>query len=266
MEEHRNFTHNVHEPKKEHHTAPHKKVEADPWKSPKTGKESSQFMKWAVTLQIILLVFIALKVNGLGGVAAVVAGDAPTPVAAPTPAPEPANVDMAKLVDDDSVKGDADAPVTIVEFSDYECPFCARFYEQTYKQIKSKYIDTGKVKLVYRDFPLSFHPQAQKAAEAAECAGEQGNYYDMHDKLFEDGVAGGVSSFKAYAKEIGLDTAKFDSCLDNGDMASEVQKDFLDGQQAGIQGTPGFFVNGVPISGAQPFSVFEQIIEAELSS
>jgi protein-disulfide isomerase len=264
MEEHRNFTHSTHEPKKEPHVEHHKK-EQDPWKSPKKGKESSQFMKWAVTLQIILLVFIALKVNGLGGVAAVVAGDNPTPVVAPT-APEPANVDMAKLLDDDAVNGDKDAPVTIVEFSDYECPFCARFFDQTYSQIKEKYIDTGKVKLIFRDFPLSFHTQAQKAAEAAECAGEQGKYYDMHDKLFAEGVAGGVASFKGYAKSLGLDTAKFDSCLDNGDMASEVQKDFLDGQQAGVQGTPGFFVNGVPISGAQPFSVFEQVIEAALSS
>tara|TARA_Y100000310_G_scaffold89923_1_gene87062 strand:- start:23139 stop:23921 length:783 start_codon:yes stop_codon:yes gene_type:complete len=260
MEEH--FKHDTHESKQKH-----RKEQHDPWKSPKKGNESSQFMKWAVTLQIILLVFIALKVNGLAGLAPTVApGDAPTPTVAPTPKAPPAKVDMAKLVDDDAVKGDKNAPVTIVEFSDYECPFCARFYSQTLKQIDEKYIKTGKVKLIYRDFPLSFHTQAQKAAEAAECAGEQGKYYDMHDKLFESGVKGGVASFKTYAQEIGLDTSKFNTCLDTGAQAQEVQKDFLDGQQAGVQGTPGFFVNGVSVSGAQPFQVFEQLIEAELSS
>ena len=169
-------------------------------------------------------------------------------------------------IDDDAVLGDKNAPVTIIEFSDYECPFCSRFYDQTLPQIKSDYIDKGKVKLVYRDFPLSFHPNAQKAAEAAECAGEQGNeeYFKMHDKLFAQGVAGGVSTFKQFAKEIGLDTEKFNSCLDSGKMASEVQKDFNDGQSYGVQGTPAFFVNGKLISGAQPFENFKQVIDGEL--
>lgn len=170
-------------------------------------------------------------------------------------------------VDDDAFIGKENAPVTVIEFSDYECPFCGRFYDQTLPQIKSEYIDKGKVKLVYRDFPLSFHPNAQKAAEAAECAGEQGGdevYYKMHDKLFVQGVAGGVASFKQYAQEIGIDTGKFNSCLDSGKMASEVQKDFNDGQSYGVQGTPAFFVNGKLISGAQPFSAFQQVIEGEL--
>ncbi|MGK0209072.1 MAG: protein-disulfide isomerase, partial [Patescibacteria group bacterium] len=134
---------------------------------------------------------------------------APTPTPsgnAPTPSPI---INMDGLEDDDAVLGDADAPVTIVEWSDYECPFCARFYSQTYDQIKSKYIETGKVKLVFRDFPLSFHNNAQKAAEAAECAGEQGKYYEMHDLLFESGVTGGVASYKQYAASIGLDQGDF---------------------------------------------------------
>ena len=167
-------------------------------------------------------------------------------------------------IDDDAVKGDENAPVTMIEFSDYECPFCTRFYSQTLGQIEREYIDTGKVKFVYRDFPLSFHQNAQKAAEAAECAGKQDKYYEMHDLLFEKGVIGGVSSFKQYANEIGLDTAEFNSCLDSGEMASEVQKDFQDGQRAGVQGTPSFFINGKLVSGAQPFEVFKQVIEAEL--
>ncbi len=165
-----------------------------------------------------------------------------------------------------SIKGDENAPVTIVEFSDYECPFCARFYVQTYGQIEEEYINTGKVKLVYRDFPLSIHPNAQKAAEAAECAGEQGKYYEMHDLLFENGASGGVDSYKAYAGQIGLNLADFNNCLDSGAMASEVQKDFQEGQQYGVQGTPAFFINGKLISGAQPYNVFKQEIEAALAA
>jgi protein-disulfide isomerase len=168
-------------------------------------------------------------------------------------------------VDDDAVKGDSDAPVTIIEFSDFECPFCTRFYQNTLSQIDEKYIKTGKVKFVYRDFPLNIHANAQKAGEAAECAGEQGKFWEMHDKLFDDGVSGGVDSFKQYASDLGLDTTKFNECLDSDKMASEVQKDFSDGSAAGVSGTPAFFINGIFISGAQPFEAFEQVIEAELA-
>ncbi|MFH1770643.1 MAG: thioredoxin domain-containing protein [archaeon] len=188
--------------------------------------------------------------------------------AAPTQpsAPSANNVDMKTLIDDDDVKGDPNAPVTIVEWSDFECPFCARFYTETLGQIQTNYIDTGKVKLVYRDFPLSFHQNAQKAAEAAECAGEQGKYWDMHDKLFEDGVTGGVTAFKQYAADLGLNTANFNSCLDSGQMTSEVQQDMRDGSNAGIRGTPGFIINGQLVSGAQPYAAFEQAIEKALAA
>jgi len=167
-------------------------------------------------------------------------------------------------IDDDAVEGDPNAPVTIIEFSDYECPFCERFYSQTLDQIRNQYIETGKVKIVFRDFPLSFHQQAQKAAEAAECAGEQGKYYEMHDKLFESGVSGGVDSFKKYAEELEMNKDDFNSCLDSGEMASEVQKDFQDGQKFGVRGTPAFFINGKMISGAQSFAIFQQAIDEEL--
>jgi len=179
--------------------------------------------------------------------------------------PSNAGINMDDLADDDAFKGDKDAPVTIVEWSDYECPFCERFYSQTLGLIDEEYIQTGKVKFVYRDFPLGFHQNAQKAAEAAECAGEQGKYYDMHDLLFESGVEGGVTAFKQYAATIGLDTDEFNSCLDSGEMASEIQADMQDGQAVGVSGTPGFIINGKLISGAQPFSVFQQAIEAELA-
>jgi protein-disulfide isomerase len=192
--------------------------------------------------------------------------DSPPPAPAPAPSQQSGSeVDMEALMDDDAVEGDPDAPVTIVEFSDYECPFCARFYSQTLGQIREEYVETGKVKIVFRDYPLPFHSQAQKAAEAAECAGEQDKYYEMHDKLFEDGVTGGVKAFKRYAEDIGLDTAEFDECLDSGRMAAEVQKDMAEGSAAGVQGTPAFFVNGQFISGAQPFSAFKSAIDAELA-
>ncbi len=225
--------------------------------------DSDRFWKITTVALIVVLAVFAFRNNGespaapTGGTVAVGNGNGQ--------APPPAVVDMKKLLDDDAVKGDAKAPVTIVEFSDYECPFCGRFFEQTLSQINEKYIKTGKVKLIYRDFPLSFHQQAQKAAEAAECAGEQGKYYDMHDLLFTRGVQGGVTSFKQYAKDLKLDTAKFDKCLDSGQMASEVQKDMADGAAAGVQGTPAFFINGLEISGAQPFQAFQQAIEAALA-
>src|SRR3989338_2201069 len=167
---------------------------------------------------------------------------------------------------DDAIFGNNNAPITIVEWGDYECPFCGRFFSQTLPLIKTNYIDTGKVKLVYMDFPLSFHPNAQKAAEAAECAGDQGKYWQMHDKLFGYGVQGGISTFKQYAQQLGLNTASFNSCLDNGEKSSEVLDDFQDGQLAGVQGTPAFYVNGVEVSGAQPFSVFQQIIDEQLET
>ena len=174
-------------------------------------------------------------------------------------------VNAKDLVDDDPVKGDKNAPVTIVEFSDFQCPFCERFYTQTLSQIENEYIKTGKVKLVYRDFPLGFHQYAQKAAEAAECADEQGKFWEFHNKIFENQQQLSLDSLKQWASEIGLETNKFNNCLDSGKMTSEVQKDLKDGSAAGISGTPGFIINGQLVSGAQPFSAFKQVIDAELT-
>lgn len=167
--------------------------------------------------------------------------------------------------DDDASKGSDNAPVVMIEFSDFECPFCARFWSDTLPQIEEEYIDTGKVKFVYRDFPLGFHQNAQKAAEAAECAEDQGKYWEYHDKIFENQRAIDVASLKQYAKDLDLDSQKFDDCLDSGKYASEVQKDFQDGQAAGVTGTPAFFINGQKVTGAQPFSNFKQVIDSELS-
>jgi len=227
------------------------------------GKTHNFFMKKDLLWKIGTFVFAALFVISLftGGLG--FGGEDVNP-SAPKNNPAP-DATLVKIdADDDAILGDEGAPVTIIEFSDYECPFCARFWRETLPQIKQEYIDTGKVKLVYRDFPLNIHRNAQKAAEAAECAGEQSKYYEMHDKIFENQQAIDVLSLKRYAQEIGLNTAEFNSCLDSGKMASEVKKDFSDGQAAGVRGTPAFFINGKLVSGAQPFSVFQQAINAEL--
>jgi protein-disulfide isomerase len=256
--------HTVHEPKP---FKPQVYTQPKPKPTPQAAASGEKFWKITTVVLIVILAFFAYKGNiadnGVTGqaIAEPTAVAAPSvPQAAPTP-----TVDTEALIDDDDVKGDPDAPVTIIEFSDFECPFCARFYTDTLGQIQSEYIDTGKVKLVYRDFPLSFHPNAQKAAEAAECAAEQGKFWEMHDLLFEQGVQGGVTSFKSFASQLGLDTTAFNTCLDTNAMAAEVRADMADGTAAGIRGTPGFVVNGQVISGAQPFSVFQQAIEAQLS-
>lgn len=127
-------------------------------------------------------------------------------------------------------------------------------------------LEQGKVRIVYRDFPLSFHPNAQKAAEAAECSGKQNKYWEMHDKLFENNTALGVANLKQYAVDIGLNAEQFNSCLDNGETAAEVRADFSDGSAAGVSGTPTFFINGQKIVGAQPYSAFKAALDAALES
>ncbi len=173
---------------------------------------------------------------------------------------KPPRIDVAAV---GPAKGPAAAPVTIVEFSDFQCPFCVRA-EDTVKKVMQTY--EGKVRLVYRDFPLPFHPEAQKAAEAAQCAGDQGKYWDMHEKLFANQQALKPDALKGYAKDLKLDQGKFDKCLDSGEKASVVDANRKAGEKVGVTGTPAFFINGVQLTGAQPFEEFKTIIDAELAS
>lgn len=179
------------------------------------------------------------------------------------------------FTDDDAVLGDKDAPVTIVEFSDYQCPYCKRFSLDTLPSIKENYIDTGKVKLVFRDYPLGFHQGAMPAAIATECAREQGDdgtFYEFHDMIWESDTVftGTVDDIRenliSMAGEMGLNEGDFRECLESEKYKDEALADMADGQAVGVSGTPGFLVNGTPVKGAQPYSVFEQIIENELSS
>lgn len=171
------------------------------------------------------------------------------------------------LTDDDPFLGNPDAPVTVVEFSDFQCPYCRSFFEETEPRIIEQYVKTGKVKFVYRDFPLTGrHEHAQKAAEAGECADEQSKFWEYHDLIFRRQNELGAENFKAWARELGMNAEQFDACLDSGKYLDEVRDDFEDGQSFGVNGTPAVFVNGslVP-GGARPFSVFRQIIEEELA-
>jgi len=199
-------------------------------------------------------------------------GQVPTP-AAPTP-PPPAAPKTPPTVDDDPMIGSKTAKVTIIEFTDYQCPFCERHFTQTYGQIKKNYIDTGKIKYVIRDYPLGFHPHAEKAAEAAGCAQDQGKYWEMHDKLFMtmktwSPAQDAVSLFKKYAVDLKLNAKTFNTCLDTAKYASEIQKDMTDGANSGVNGTPGFWVLGPDnksqfISGAVPYETFKQAIDSML--
>lgn len=176
-----------------------------------------------------------------------------------------ADVNAKDFVDDDPVLGNKNAPLTIVEFSDFQCSFCKRVRDDAIAQIEERYIKTGKVKLVYRDFPLtSIHPMAQKSAEASECADEQGKFWEYHNLIFERQVSLSLNSLKQWADELGLKTDDFNKCLDSGKYANEVNKDANDAQRAGGQGTPFFIIGNQIISGAQPFSAFQAAIESQL--
>ena len=157
--------------------------------------------------------------------------------------------------------GPANAPVTLVEFSDFQCPYC-RQAQGTLKQLMAAY--EGKIKLVYRDFPLrSIHPQAQKAAEAAQCAAEQQQFWPYHDKLFTS-TSLQMDDLKKFAQELGLNVEQFMSCLDSGKTAAGIDADMQDGQRAGVNATPSFFVNGYPLSGAASYERFKELVDAAL--
>ena len=181
--------------------------------------------------------------------------------------------------DNDPIIGNPNAPITIIEFSDFQCPFCAKFHIQTLPKIIDEYIKEGTVKLVFRDFPIqSIHSNALPASLAAECANEQGKFKEMHDKLFDKqnewnnkNIDNVIILFNQYALEIGLEEEKFDSCLRNGKYVEEIQKDLNDGRTYGISGTPGFFIGNdkigfVELKGAQPFESFKKVIDSQLKN
>jgi protein-disulfide isomerase len=160
-------------------------------------------------------------------------------------------------------RGNPNAPVTIVEFGDFQCPFC-REVQSTLKTVIAKY--DGKVRLGFRDFPLrQIHPQAQQSAEAARCAGEQGKFWEYHDLLYANQAKLDQNSLKEYARTATLDGERFDACLAGGKFKPQIESDLQSGTGAGVTGTPGFYINGVPLTGAQPLSEFEKVIDSQLA-
>jgi protein-disulfide isomerase len=188
------------------------------------------------------------------------AGPGQPPQQQPPGAPNPNDrktVDIAGS----PVKGSPRAPVTIVVFSDFQCPFCGRA-EPTVKQLEDEYKD--KLKVVWKNQPLPFHPNAMPAAKAAMAANKQGKFWEMHDKLFSNQQALGDAVYAQYAKELGLDMAKFNADLNSPEIAQSIQKDMQEGASLGANGTPTFFINGRQLVGAQPIDQFKQVIDDEL--
>ncbi len=175
--------------------------------------------------------------------------------------------------DQDHILGNKDAAVTIVEFSDFQCPFCRSFFEASYQDIKKEYIDTGKARLIFRHFPLDFHPGAKPAALGSECAAEQGKFWEFHDKVFQEQAKLGqgtvqftTTDIKRWAASLKLNMAQFNKCFDTSKYAKRVTDDAAYGASVNVTGTPSFFVNGTRLVGAQPFASFKTTIDAALAN
>jgi protein-disulfide isomerase len=221
-------------------------------------------LKSKTTLPLFPILIISL----LMGISAGCGAATPEP---PTIAPPPTW--PSQTPEGDPVKGSPDAPVTIIEYSEYQCPFCARFVQETLPLIEENYVATGKVRLIFRNFPV--HEQAVVAAGAAICAQEQDEFWEMHDTLFAQqgewsGNADFMTIWEGYAEDMGLDTEQFTSCLipkegKEPEWFDKLKRDVEAGQEAGVQGTPSFLINDQLVVGAQPFEVFQDVIEQELA-
>jgi protein-disulfide isomerase len=234
-----------------------------------------------ITASLIAVAFFSGYTLGSKTVEPLIIQENPVPTATPqqpsqVPTPEERRIFVS--LSDDPVRGNPNAPITIVEFSDFQCPFCARFFAQTLPQIQQDYIDSGKVKLVFRDFPLeSIHANARVASIAGECADDQKMFWQYHDKLFEGqtqwarlSASDATTTFKQYASELRLNSADFNSCLDSEKYSNEIAQDFQNGANYGVTGTPAFFIGNdkegyVTLIGAKPYSAFQEVIDKELS-
>lgn len=191
------------------------------------------------------------------------------PAAADTSAPQ-IQPTLMQFVDDDPAFGPEDAPITIVEFSDFECPFCKKFHDETFRALIAAY--EGQIRFVYRDLPLTgIHPRAQIAAEVGECAHEQDRFWPMHDLLFSQQdvwkqAGNPIDHFVQYATDLRLDIERFKDCLRTGRTTEEIEADLQAGMSYGIQGTPSFVINGKLLRGAVPFEIFKNVLDRELAA
>jgi len=225
-----------------------------------TPQTESATSKVLIPASIIVAgALIAFAVLYVGG------GFRKTEPAATSPSPKTAT----NIADDGPSLGDPKASVTVVEFADFQCPFCGRFFEQTEPQIMDQYVKAGKVRFVYRNFAF-LGQESQDAALAADCANEQGRFWDFHDYLFshqngENQGAFSVANLKQFAQTLKLDSAKFNACLDSKKYFSEIQKDMADAQALGVTATPSMFVNSTSVVGAVSFAEISKVIEQELA-
>ena len=164
--------------------------------------------------------------------------------------------------DDDPSLGPADAPITIIEFSDFNCPYCKKFHAETFPLLMATYPD--QIRFVYRDFPVT-SPESFVAAQAANCAGRQGAYWEFHDALMSGDLGLGRAAYEAYADRLDLDVNALGTCLDEGAEGAEVEADAREAASLGVNGTPTFFINGIPLVGAQPLISFRSVIDGELN-
>lgn len=241
--------------------------------------KKSTYNKLIVGIVTVLVVaaFLAGYIVGNFGETKTVTQNTYQPI--PTQAPDQPSTQtrIAISIGDSPFMGSSNAPVTMIEFSDFQCPFCGRFFSQALPDIEKNYIDSGKVRLVYKHFPLeNLHSNAMAAAIAAECANEQGKFWEYHNTLFENQTSWAqlsaidtAKAFKQYASELGLDANSFNSCLDSGKYTDKVNKDQKDGSQYGVNGTPTFFIGNdkkgyMELDGDQPFSSFKKELDSEL--
>ncbi len=234
--------------------------------TPMKEKNTTPQLNIIIALLVIIIILLAGTVMQLSALNTSIT-TSPSAAVAKTPTtttPTPAKP-AAQAVSNVSLLGHSlgsmSAPKVMVIFSDFECPFCVRFEKETFPQIKKNYIDTGKLRVVFKHYPLSFHKNAQKAGEAAECAAEQNKFWEMHNKLFTQGVVGGVDTYKKYASDLSLDTEKFNTCLDSGKTAAKVKSDAAEGSAIGVTGTPSFVINNKKYVGAQPYSAFQLALD-----
>ncbi len=279
---------------KQHHT-PHGQEEQDMPQAVKVKNNNGIYaLPAAILIGAMLIsgsifyntkIFIAKGLNGTNtaaqGTKAGQGGGPSVPQQAAAPAPDAGPVKVS--VDDDPVLGNKNAPLTLIEFSDYECPFCKRYFTETFPQIKKDYVDTGKLKIVYRDYPLPFHnPLATTEAIAANCSREQGGdaaYFKYHDEVFQRTKSNGQGLVKddlyKIAADLKLNAGNFKSCLDSEKYKDEIAKDTADGSAAGVSGTPTVFIGksaadgtitATKVVGAQPYTAFKSAIDQLLQN
>ena len=230
-----------------------------------TGVAVLSTIGFAITLTMLLTDDDSTKVASTN-TAAVNANPAPSPTPTPTQPPEEPVADATKLrevSERDHVRGNANAAVTILEFSDYECSYCAS-HHPTLQQVITEY--SNDVRWVYRHFPLSFHDNAQSSAEASECAADQGKFWEFSDALFETTKTFSADLYDEIAGDLGMNVSTFSACASSGEKANNVEADYAEGIAAGVRGTPAMFINDELVSGALPYEQLKAIIDTALAS